>query len=781
MGTLDRYLIRQTLPPFLLALGIFTFMLAIQPVLEHARDLLAKGVDLLTMTWLLALLLPSAMSLAIPMAFLTGLLMALGRLSADRESVAFLACGISPLRILRPVLLLAVVVGGLDMYVLMRLTPQANDAWRDIAFKLLVDTSSSDIKPGVFYGRFPNRILYVRDTDRGGRWHDVFMAETSDPNRPVITLAREGSLIVDPAQKRVVMTFSGVAQYRPAGEDSRAYALSSFEDVRAEVSAADMFGTATTPGVRELTPAQLRQQIADTRSAGFSPHPEIIQLHQMYSFPVACVIFGAIGLAIGLTTRQGGRLAGLTLGLAVILVYYAFMTLAEAWTKGVARDGGNADVLAAWARWVPNIVVGLLAIRAWWLQTRRAGLSLPLPSWLYRRRAQPVAPTSKQPQIAVNVLVARMPWYRMPLPRILDRYVGKRYLQVVGLAFVALLAIYYIGTFVDLADKLFKGHATGRVFLNYLVQQTPQFISFVIPIATLIGVLATIGGLSRTGELVVMRACGVSLYRTALPFFLFALVGGAFLFVLEDRVLAEANRSAKILRDTIKDPSLAPTPAINLSSHNWLIGEDQRVYHYTFFEQAGRTNGQRPTLRDLSAFERTPDGLRLTAHIYAHRAGFDGSVWHLQNGWIQRFDSEPALRADFSSQTMALARVEDFRRAQIDPSGMTIRQSWEYVRKLSAGGYNVSDQLVNIHRKIAFPFVTVVMTLLAIPFGVTVGRKGTLYGIGLAAILASLYFLSMTVFVAIGAAGMMPAWLAAWGTNIIFTAGAAYLVLTVRT
>ncbi len=91
-------------PPFLLALGVFTFLMAINPMLEYAQRLIAKGVALPTVGLLLLTLVPSALSLTIPIGFLTGLLMALGRLSGDRESVALLACGVSPLRILRPVL-----------------------------------------------------------------------------------------------------------------------------------------------------------------------------------------------------------------------------------------------------------------------------------------------------------------------------------------------------------------------------------------------------------------------------------------------------------------------------------------------------------------------------------------------------------------------------------------------------------------------------------------------------------------------------------------------------
>jgi len=104
-----------------------------------------------------------------------------------------------------------------------------------------------------------------------------------------------------------------------------------------------------------------------------------------------------------------------------------------------------------------------------------------------------------------------------------------------------------------------------------------------------------------------------------------------------------------------------------------------------------------------------------------------------------------------------------------------------YVARLGASGLNVTEERVNLHRRLAFPFVTVVMTLLAIPFGVTIGRKGALYGIGLATILAGSYFLLMTFFVAFGAAGLLPPMLAAWGANVLFAAAAVYLILTVRT
>ena len=86
-----------------------------------------------------------------------------------------------------------------------------------------------------------------------------------------------------------------------------------------------------------------------------------------------------------------------------------------------------------------------------------------------------------------------------------------------------------------------------------------------------------------------------------------------------------------------------------------------------------------------------------------------------------------------------------------------------------------------LHRKIAFPFVTLVMTLIGVPFAVTTGRRGALYGVGVGIVLALVYWTMISVFAAFGAGGAMPPLLAAWAPNLLFGAGAVYLLLTVRT
>ena len=104
LRTIDRYVIREVVPPFVLSLLIFTFVLELPPVMQELERLLAKGVPWQTVGRIILLLSPQALGLTIPMSLLVGLLIGLGRLSTDREAVELQICRATPNQRLRPVL-----------------------------------------------------------------------------------------------------------------------------------------------------------------------------------------------------------------------------------------------------------------------------------------------------------------------------------------------------------------------------------------------------------------------------------------------------------------------------------------------------------------------------------------------------------------------------------------------------------------------------------------------------------------------------------------------------
>lgn len=771
MKTLDRYLIRETIGPFALALALFTFLLWVQPMLKTAEVLIAKGAPMETIAYLLVTLLPQALGVTVPMAFLAGVVMALGRFSADREAVALMACGVSPVRLIRPLLLLGTIAAGATLYVLIWLMPDANQSFRDVLFQLTKKMATEDVKPGNFYEGFTGRAILIGGRQNDGAWTEVMIADTTVEGGPSIQLAEKARLVTDEGARLVNIILSNVTSYRRLKDESDYEVQQSTEEV-AHIDPKSVFGDGASPGrgFNELTIAQLDAQAAEKEAAGFSAHNEIMYKQQRFAFPLACLVFAVMGVALGVTTRKDGKLAGFAIGIVVIMAYYGVMTFFEGRAKGGLFP-------AVWARWMPNIILGVLGIGLLWWRSRGARRApvITIPGWL--AAWWPGSPANGSGAVTGSrkiVLVIRYPAFSFPRPRLMDVYISRRYVRTALLAFTGLLALYYIGEFIEMSEKISKGNATMAMVAEYFYYATPKFIYVVIPLATLVAVLTTLGGLTRTNELTVLRACGTSLYRTALPMLVLALCLSGILFALEDRVVAQSERRAEELRNTIRD---RPQRTFSAANRSWSINEGT-FYHYVVFDV------HRQTLHQLSVFETALEPYRMKSHTFAKTVAYADGKWIARDGWVRTVDDNGRVRRSmFKERALDLQKLEpaDFGTEQVDAAFMSYKELRDYINRLDQSGFSVAEQKVELERKVAFPFVTLVMTLIAIPLGVTTGRRGALYGIGLAIVLAVAYLLTSSLFIAIGSATLLPAVLAAWATNILFAAAALTMLFTVRT
>jgi LPS export ABC transporter permease LptG len=365
-----------------------------------------------------------------------------------------------------------------------------------------------------------------------------------------------------------------------------------------------------------------------------------------------------------------------------------------------------------------------------------------------------------------------MPRLRLPGPGLLDRYITMLYLRTVGLSFLGLLGLFYISTFLDKAEKIFKGDASLGLVLQFLLHMTPQYVYFVVPLAVLLSVLVTFGLLARSSELTVLKACGISLYRVSLPIIGLSLVGSALLFGLEQGVLAESNRKADAADRVIRN---LPQQNLNPMNRRWVVARDGSVYHYGFFD------APQTTLTNLTVYAPKPDAWRLSSMTYAASAAHRDGAWTARNGWVRDYAKGTARYAGFRTRSLPLEPPDYFGTSAPVAELMTVPELQAHIAELADSGVNVVPLAVELQRKIAFPFVTLVMSLLAIPFGVTTGKRGALYGIGIGIVLALSYWIVLHVFLAIGGAGLLPPFLAGWSANIIVAGAAAYLFLNTKT
>ena len=754
MRIIDRYVIREVLWPFVIGLLIFTFMLIIPLMIEYAESFISKGVPVLVVLRAMGTLLPSALALTIPMSLLLGLLVAFGRLSADREFVAMQACGVSLMRLMRPVGLLAVLAWAATSYVLLVAVPDANQRFREITFAIVAARAEGEVRPRVFFEDFPDLVLYVREIPAsGGGWTDVFMADTQPGKPAAIYMARHGRVVIDREKRTLEVVLQDGARH--TADAAGKYEVFTFREMLLRLNPETVFPREGPPlGAREMSIPQLRARAAELEREGLYPHSEYFEIQKKFSILFACLVFGLIGLALGVSNRRDGKLASFVIGIGVIFLYYVLLWLGQSLVRG--------HVVPPWlAAWMPNIVLGGLGAMLFAWKDRAGDRAM-------RLRGLPRLPTMRIPPLT------------LPMLGILDRYVASTYARIAGLSAMAMAGIFYISTFLDLSDKVFRGQATWSMLGTFFWYQTPQYIYYILPLAVLLAALVTIGLLTKNSELVVMKACGISLYRVALPMVGAALLAGGVLFLLEETVLGPSNRRAEAIRHVIRGGS---PQTFDVLLRRWVVGSGGEIYHFDYYDP------REQALNGLSIYEFGPRMQILARRTYAERAVYAGGpdtgsdVWRLERGWTRELTDEGETRA-FTPFTESKAAIEPsayFTTQQPDERFMSYSQLRDYTARLRASGFDVSGQLVALERKISFPFVTIVMTLLAVPFAVTTGRHGAMYGIGAGIVLAITYWVAISIFAALGTGGLVAPALAAWAPNLLFGAGAGYLLLTVRT
>ena len=797
LRTLDRYVIREVLTPFAFALALFTFVLLVNPLMEEARRLIEKGVGSQTILKILVMLAPHALGISIPIALLVGLLIGLGRLSADREAVALQACGVSLTRLLRPVAVVSVLATLATTYVMVIAIPEGNRRYQAILAEVVAARIESEIKPRVFFEDFPNLTLYARDvSSTGGGWRDIFLADRRNQAQLQILVARKGQLIIHRDRLKVDLILEDGSQHRLDKKDDTKYEVLRFTTQTIALDPAEVFPkTQIVHGAAEMTIAELRREIEVRRRQGLSTHNETMFIHQKFSIPVACLVFGLIALCLGITNSKDSKHASFVVGLGVVFVYWMFFLLGQA----MARAKWLPPELG---RWVPDIILGVagIVLLVWRLRYSDAGVQLTLPTfqglrdrlqavtgWLVSRikrarpSASPRAPSSMpSPAVAAAasrpsrvVVVVRIPQGWLPRFRLLDGYVSRAYLRILALAFAGMLGIFYIASFIDWSDNLFKGQATGVQLALFLWYSTPQYVYYVLPLAALVATLVTIGLLTRSSELIVMRACGVSLYRTAVPLLVFALLWSGALLALEETVLAQANRGAAELKHLMRGGS---PRTFNVLARQWVTGRDGRLYHYNYFDPRAAA------LNEIEIYRFDQANWRIAERTQARAAVFDRTDWRAAHGWIRGFtDHSVTTYLPFAERRLQLEAPGYFGTEQPDAERMSFTDLRRYIATLKISGFDVVPFTVAMHRKLSFPFVALVMTLIGVPFAVTTGRRGALYGIGLAIGLAICYWGLFAVFTAIGSAGMLSPVLAAWAPNVLFVSAATAMLLTVRT
>src|SRR6185312_7501346 len=348
----------------------------------------------------------------------------------------------------------------------------------------------------------------------------------------------------------------------------------------------------------------------------------------------------------------------------------------------------------------------------------------------------------------------------------------------------AFVVLYVVFTFFELMGDIIRNQTPFIVVGEYLWYLVPYIVSGVVPLCSLLAVLLAFGSLNRSSELTAMKATGISLYRVVAPVMVLAAIISAGLFAFDEYYLPDANRHQEQLRAEIKG---RPPQTFALAGRKWISGQSgpagspTRIFYYQAYDPA------RFVFDNLTVFEFDPANFTLERRIHADTVHWDATsnAWIFENGWERSFAGatissyHPFLADTFPEVT---ERPTYFVKEEKPSDEMSYTELSRYIADLRQSGFPDTVALrVQLQNKLAVPFITLVMAVLAVPFAVTMGKHASLVGVGTAIGVAIAYWALTGLFSSMGNISTLPPLLAAWSPDILFAITGSYLLLRTPT
>ncbi len=761
MRILDRYIVREVFRHALLGLAVFTFVFFV-PQLVRLMELFVRhtgsGSQILE---LFLCIFPAVFTFTLPMAVLIGVLLGLGRMSADSEIIALTALGIGRRRILLPVGVLAAAGAIITLCMTLWLGPIAVRTSRTLEADLVASQISFAVQPRVFDERFPKFVLYVNDVSASGtHWHGVFLAEAGGENGSQLTLAENAIVIAEPKEGKLELHLQGGTTHEFSREDPDRYSVTSFgqSDWPIEVN-----GPVPSEHRQLSNPERSLRELLATKDAGW--REARVELHRRLAFPVACLVFALIAVPLGAQPRRGGRAAGSLIAVILIACYYLLTVIGA----GLARQGVVPPSVGIWGANILLVILGLSLLprmeqfrgeNPWFKPTVR------FRTWarLLRRRKSRVRAAAfaripngqtEPPENGVQSSGS--------FPRLMDIYILRRFLFYFALLMAAFIFLFETFTFFELLDDIARHRIAFLIVVDYFRYLTPYLLYNLAPLSALVAVLVTLGVMSKNNEIVACKASGISLYRLAVPLLFAGLVLAGSMLMLDETYLPYANQRQDALRNQIK----GRPPQTYTHPERWIFGNNEKIYNYDLFDPSQNLFG------GLSVVELDPATFQMKRRIFAARAQWSESekVWVLEGGWVRDFSGSTITRYDRFTVT-SLSELSEppsyFNREVRQASQMNWRALRRYIDDLHKAGFDVSNLTVQWHVKLAFPLIAPISMLLAIPFALLVGTRGALGGVALGVAIGIVYWTAARLLEAMGGVGQLPPFLAAWSTDITF-------------
>ena len=778
MRILTRYILREVTAHALIGVAVFTFVLFTRDLGQILELVVRNSAPLPSVAQVFFFIVPVTLTISIPAGALVGILIGLSRLAADSEITAMRASGIGVWSFLRIVSIFAVAAWLLALVNGVYLAPRSQAAVARLQDRLKSSQVSFEVQPRVFYEGFPGLVLYVQNVKAAqgaAIWKGVFIADTSTPSSPRITLARQGILVSEgPSTLHLHLTDGSTHEIDPKSSDH--YQISTFEqtDIPIPVPQADSTKEQELVPVSQLGTRELWRQAKNTKNQTLARWCWI-EFHRRFALPTSCLVLALVGIPLGLSSKKGGKSTGFVLTILLVFAYYSATLIGVS----LARQGRLSPGMGVWLADIVFFFGG--AFLLWRAEHRPFEISSLRRLWSPLgggwRDAVSAPHRNHRSDDVFRRAASRHRVFRARFPMILDDYVLRDFGMNLAMVVAAFLMLLLVFTLFELLGDILRNSVSPLVVGEYLLNVSPYFIYNITPLSMLLAVLITLGVMQRSNEITAIKTTGISIYRIVTPLLVASALLAAGLFFADQFYLPHANKRQDALRNQIKGK---PAQTYLNPDRKWIFGQHSDIYYYQLFDS------DRDQFGRLAVFQFDPATFQLTKRIYADRAHWEDSLkrWVCTQGWERNLRG-PAIENYHTFDVATFPVVSEpptyFKKEVKQSSEMNYQELRRYIRDLQQSGFDVVRLRVQLQKKFAFPIITLVMAVLAIPFSLASGRRGAITGVATAVGIAVVYWTVAGLFEAMGNISQLPAALAAWSPDLIFALVGGYLILKVPT
>jgi LPS export ABC transporter permease LptG/LPS export ABC transporter permease LptF len=782
MRLLSRTIFREIFSSSVLGVILFTFVLFLQRSGPLFEFLVRNTGSARQVAYLFALVLPQVLPFTIPLGVLVGTLLTLSRMSTDGEVTAMRAAGVPSRRIVPTIVAFGVLAMLVAASASLWLTPWSIRERYRVQNNLIANQLTADVQPRVFAEQFPNSILYVGDVLPGttSHWKRIFLADVTPPEErkpgttdrgdsPLVTLATEAVAAPDVPQNRIQLALQNQITYA-VDKDLVHYTITQAPAFDQVLQAKRQNEVAPSRPASEIDTIPLyRMAYRDKTLDKTDSLDARIELHQRLALPLACVLLAMAGVPLGITSRRAGKSSAvvLTLGLA-FLYYMGLISLIKLAQMGTLPPGI--------ALWIPNFIfamAGLIMLMRLELPGDRDVIGIVIAA------VRSLGPARRSPA-RFDRVASGSRRFRFPLLllQILDRYIVLSFLFYFFVWLMSFVMMYHVFTFFELLSDIIKNHISLGRLAAYHFFLTPRLLYDFTPIAVLVAVLVVFGLLTKHNEVTAFKACGVSVFRLAAPVFLAGLVLSGSLFAFDHYWVPESDRRQDAIRAEIKGK---PAQTFLRPDRKWIYGLHDRVFYYKYFDQ------NELVMSGVNVYEIDPTQFRLSKHIFAERARWEPSLnrWSFQNGWTREMNGERLTHLDdFSGGIRVFPEIQEtpdyFVKEVKQSKQMNFRELKDYIEELQQGGLDTVALQVQFYKKFSVPLFAFIMVMVSVPFAFLAGNRGAMAGVGISFAILITYLSVNQLFEQVGNLGQLPAAVAAWSPDAVFTLFGLYFLTRLK-